>query len=74
MKSGQQGRTLAEAENRYRGDRVPVSTCDPREAQREFDEEAAAIELARFHVERVNMREALRRVTGSRFGRAVVWS
>ena len=36
-------------------------TTDPREAQRLFDEEAAAIELARHHVAEVERARGLRR-------------
>lgn len=40
MKAGQKLRTLRDSERRYRGDVDPVSMTDPREAQRQFDQEA----------------------------------
>jgi hypothetical protein len=40
MKAGQKLRTLREGERRYRGDKDPVSTTDPRAAQADFDREA----------------------------------
>jgi len=40
VKAGQKLRTLRDGERRFRGDREPVSTTDPREAQATFDAEA----------------------------------
>lgn len=52
---------------------VADSAVDLRAVQDAFDEEAAAIELARHHVEQLALLDAIRRATGLRFGRAVVW-